>query len=173
MPCPRTTILSRSVSSETRQGQADFSRRREPIAFRRWSARAQSFLYIYQEGPVGARGKREAFSKRLWKTPLHVCTCSQPFPKRLSRPEGFEPPSHWLRARHSAVELRAYNICVLLELVAPGRFELPLDGILVRCLCQLGYGATYYLERPAGIEPLALRATPAFETGCRPFIEPS
>ena len=87
MPCPRTTILSRSVSSETRQGQADFSRRREPIAFRRWSARAQSFLYIYQEGPVGARGKREAFSKRLWKTPLHVCTCSQPFPKRLSRPE--------------------------------------------------------------------------------------
>ena len=41
MPCPRTTILSRSVSSETRQGQADFSRRREPIAFRRWSARAQ------------------------------------------------------------------------------------------------------------------------------------
>ena len=36
---------------------------------------------------MGARGKREAFSKRLWKTPLHVCTCSQPFPKRLSRPE--------------------------------------------------------------------------------------
>ena len=35
---------------------------------------------------MGARGKREAFSKRLWKTPLHVCTCSQPFPKRLSRP---------------------------------------------------------------------------------------
>ena len=36
---------------------------------------------------MGARGKREAFSKRLWKTPLHVCTCSQPFPKRLSPPE--------------------------------------------------------------------------------------
>ena len=36
---------------------------------------------------MGARGKREAFSKRLWKTPLHVCTCSPPFPKRLSRPE--------------------------------------------------------------------------------------
>ena len=36
---------------------------------------------------MGARGKREAFSKRLWKTPLHVCTCSQPFPKRLSRQE--------------------------------------------------------------------------------------
>ena len=36
---------------------------------------------------MGARGKREAFSTRLWKTPLHVCTCSQPFPKRLSRPE--------------------------------------------------------------------------------------
>ena len=36
---------------------------------------------------MGARGKRKAFSKRLWKTPLHVCTCSQPFPKRLSRPE--------------------------------------------------------------------------------------
>ena len=36
---------------------------------------------------MGARGKREAFSRRLWKTPLHVCTCSQPFPKRLSRPE--------------------------------------------------------------------------------------
>ena len=36
---------------------------------------------------MGARGKREAFSKRLWKTPLHVCTCSQPSPKRLSRPE--------------------------------------------------------------------------------------
>ena len=36
---------------------------------------------------MGARGKREAFSKRLWKTPLHVCTCSQPFPKHLSPPE--------------------------------------------------------------------------------------
>ena len=36
---------------------------------------------------MGARGKREAFSKRLWKTPLHVCTCSQPFPKRLSPQE--------------------------------------------------------------------------------------
>ena len=34
VPCLRTTILSRSVSSETRQGQADFSRRREAIAFR-------------------------------------------------------------------------------------------------------------------------------------------
>ena len=49
---PQDAILSRSVSSETRQGQADFSRRREPIAFRRWSARAQFSCQISVRFPA-------------------------------------------------------------------------------------------------------------------------
>ena len=40
-------------------------------------------FYIYQEGPVGARGKRpKAFSKRLWETPAaQLLTSSQQFHK--------------------------------------------------------------------------------------------
>lgn len=80
-------------------------------------------------------------------------TALRHFPTNLVRPGGFEPPSHWLRTSHSAVDHGRTTLAFSSNLVAPGRFELPLDGISVRCLCQLGYGATYYLERPAGIEP--------------------
>ena len=99
---------------------------------------------------IGTGTRNRTLLLGLW-TPCRPRTPGSEKP--LVRPGGFEPPSNWLKASHSAVELRAYIIFVLLELVAPGRFELPLDGISVRCLCQLGYGATYYLERPAGLEP--------------------
>ena len=37
-----------------------------------------------------------------------------------------------------------------LDWVARGRFELPLDGNSVPCLCQLGYGATSLLGATGG-----------------------
>ena len=47
----------------------------------------ESFLYIYQEGPVGAVGNAKRFPSDCGKRCRYLCNCSQPIPKRLSRPE--------------------------------------------------------------------------------------
>ena len=63
----------------------------------------------------------------------------------MVREVGFEPTATRFQSEDSVPAELLPDI----ELVAPGRVELPLNGISARCLCQLGYGATYNLERPA------------------------
>ncbi len=46
-----------------------------------------SFLYIYQEGPVGAVGNAKRFPSDCGKRCSYLSTCSQPISKRLSHQE--------------------------------------------------------------------------------------
>ena len=59
-------LLTTELSSKPGRAFSIASTNRFPFSYSKIN---ESFLYLYQEGPVGARGKREAFSKRLWKTP--------------------------------------------------------------------------------------------------------
>ena len=71
---------------------------------------------------IGTGTRNRTLLLGLW-TPCRPRTPGSEKP--LVRPGGFEPPSNWLKASHSAVELRAYIIFVLPRTGSSGEIRTP------------------------------------------------